>query len=67
VEQRQRRRSALVVRVRYEPSRVAAACLADAYEQVVPVVRRGVGRRGRPADSAGTEPPQWNRKGGTAG
>jgi hypothetical protein len=65
VEQRQRRRSALVVRVRYEPSRVAAACLADAYEQVVPVVRRGLGHRGRPADTAWTEPTHW--KGGTAG
>lgn len=66
MEQRQRRRrSALVVRVRYEPSRVAAACLADAYEQVVPVVRRGIGRRGRPADTAETEPNHW--KGGMAG
>jgi len=66
VEQRQRRRrSALVVRVRYEPSRVAAACLADAYEQVVPVVRRGIGRRAPSADTAGTGPAYW--KGGIAG
>lgn len=38
-EQR-RRRPALIVQVRYEPSRVAAACLADAYEQILPVVCR---------------------------
>jgi hypothetical protein len=61
-----RRRSALVVRVRYEPSRVAAACLADAYEQVVPVVRRDVGRRGPGTEEAvGAGPGHW--RGGIAG
>jgi hypothetical protein len=64
-EHQRRRRSALVVRVRCEPGRVAAACLADAYEQVVPVVRRGIGRPGTPAGDAKTGPASW--KGGVAG
>ena len=41
-----RRESVRVVRVRFEPSRLAAACLADAYEQVVPLVRQRVSSRG---------------------
>jgi hypothetical protein len=32
------------IQVRFEMSRMAAACLADAYEQVVPVPRRSTGR-----------------------
>jgi hypothetical protein len=35
-------RGALVVRVRFEPSRLAGDCLAAAYEQVAPVRRRPV-------------------------
>ena len=30
------------VQVRFEMSRLGAACLADAYEQVVPIARRSV-------------------------
>jgi hypothetical protein len=36
----QKDRRVLQVEVRFEMSRVAAACLADAYEQVVPIARR---------------------------
>jgi hypothetical protein len=32
----------LVVRRRFEPNRVAAACLTAAYERVVPIARRPV-------------------------
>ena len=35
-------REALVVRVRFEPSRLAGDCLAAAYEQVAPVRQRPV-------------------------
>ena len=66
MEQHQRRRrAALVMRVRHEPSRVAAACLADAYERVVPVVRRGNGRLEAPAGAAATAPSY--RQGGITG
>ena len=41
----------LVVRRRFEPSRVAAACLAAAYERVVPIARRPV-RAAREPDGA---------------
>jgi hypothetical protein len=64
-EQRQRqRRSTLIVQVRYEPSRVGAACLADAYEQVLPVVRRGLVRHDLRA-AADTTPTE--RQEGVAG
>jgi hypothetical protein len=47
VPEGQRRRGPVrVVRVRFEPSRLAAACLADAYEQVVPLVQRRTSSRG---------------------
>jgi hypothetical protein len=36
----QRDRRVLQVEVRFEMSRLAAACMADAYEQVVPIARR---------------------------
>jgi hypothetical protein len=35
-------RRVLRVQVRFEMSRVGAACLADAYEQVVPIARRSM-------------------------
>jgi len=40
-------RRVLRVQVRFEMSRLGAACLADAYEQVVPIARRSMaaGRR----------------------
>jgi hypothetical protein len=61
-EGQRRRRCPVVVRVRYEPSRVAGACLADAYEQVLPVGRRGIGRRAVPEGDARTLRESW--KGG---
>jgi hypothetical protein len=37
------------IQVRFEMSRLAATCLADAYEQVVPIPRRSMTReQGRP-------------------
>jgi hypothetical protein len=38
----------------FEPNRMAAEYLVEAYAQVVPVVRRG--RRGRVEESTGSEP-----------
>ncbi len=35
----------LEVRVMFEPSRLAAACIAQAYERVIPVMRRIVAPR----------------------
>ena len=52
-----------MVRVRYEPSRVGAACLADAYEQVVPSRQRRAPGRAAPPASTEMVPPQ--RGGGT--
>jgi hypothetical protein len=52
-----------MVRVRYEPSRVGAACLADAYEQVVPSRQRRA--PGRAAPPARTEMVPLQRGGGT--
>lgn len=43
-----RGRAPLVVRVSFEESRLAAAYLAAAYEQVVPRPRRSVASTGRP-------------------
>lgn len=41
--QRRRKEPRMVrVQVRFEMSRMAAACLADAYEQVVPISRRAM-------------------------
>jgi len=41
MSQRTRKRHAqLTVRVSFEPNRLADACLADAYERAMPVVRR---------------------------
>ena len=45
-----------VVRVRFEPSRLAAACLADAYEQVVPLVQRRATHWETMAETTETEP-----------
>lgn len=41
---------ALEVRVVFEPSRIAPVCVAQAYERVVPTVRRGI-----PLGGAGRE------------
>ena len=53
---RGRRRPDRVVQVRFEPSRVAAVCLVDAYEQVVPLVQRRATHWETPAKGTGTEP-----------
>jgi hypothetical protein len=37
-----RRTRVVAIQVRFEPSRVAAACLGDAYECLVPLRRRAV-------------------------
>jgi hypothetical protein len=34
--------NALEVRIMFEPSRIASACLAQAYERIVPIARRAV-------------------------
>ena len=62
---RGRRRPDRVVRVRFEPSRLAAACLVDAYEQVVPLVQRRATHRETMAKSTGTEPRRNRGKEGT--
>lgn len=46
VASRERKKSKnLEVRVMFEPSRIAAACVAQAYERVVPITRRVIGSR----------------------
>jgi hypothetical protein len=63
-QRRRRRRSALIVQVRYEPSRVGAACLADAYEQVLPAAHRRLSGHDRWADPG---PTPTDRQEGVAG
>jgi hypothetical protein len=63
-QRRRQRRSALIVQVRYEPSRVGAACLADAYEQVLPAVQRRLSGHDQRADP---EPTPIDRQEGVAG
>jgi hypothetical protein len=43
----QAERRVLRVQARFEMSRVGAACLADAYEQIVPIARRSMARERR--------------------
>jgi hypothetical protein len=56
---------ALVVQARFEPSRLAAACTADAYEYVVPLVQR------RLSEGLGPQPSglssHTNRRAGAGG
>ena len=54
----------LEVRVMFEPHRLAAACLADAYARVVPVRRRPVPTLPRPGELPRAPWPQ--PAGGTA-
>ena len=46
----------LEVRVRFEPSRIGRDCLAGAYEQIVPIIRRSLAVSGQygavPAEQA---------------
>ena len=37
----------LEVRVRFEPSRIGRDCLAGAYEQIVPIIRRSLSVSGQ--------------------
>ena len=48
------RSTTLEVRITFEPSRVGPACVAQAYERVVPITRRPAPRAGSPhqAESA---------------
>jgi len=50
----QRKHSGLEVRVTFEVSHLAADCLVDAYERIVPTAHRLIGRGGRhrPASQA---------------
>lgn len=43
------------MRIRFESTRVSAAILAEAYEQLVPMRRRRVGHRERPAPGSGQD------------
>ena len=56
------RSTTLEVRITFEPSRVGPACVAQAYERVVPITRRPALRAGSPhqAESA----PQMQHVGG---
>jgi hypothetical protein len=45
---------ALEVRVVFEPSRIAPVCVVQAYERVVPTVRRGIAL-GRASSQAGRD------------
>ncbi len=60
----ERRMPMLTVRVVFEPSRLAPACLADAYERVLPLRRRTIRR-----DRTPSHPPHADgarQTGGTA-
>lgn len=59
-----RAETTLEVRVMFEPNRLAAACLADAYAQLVPVRRRSVHAIPRPSGPRSAPWPQPAR--GTA-
>ena len=56
------RRTTLAVRITFEPSRVGPACVAQAYERVVPITRRPAPQACAPhqAESA----PQMQHVGG---
>jgi hypothetical protein len=54
----------LEVKRRFEPSHLAAECLADAYERLVPILRRSVStRQTRPSlpDSLAEQPRERRR------
>jgi hypothetical protein len=54
-------KTTLEVRVMYEPNRLAAAYLADAYARVVPIRWRPVDARSRPS---GLPPAPWPQPAG---
>jgi len=59
-------RGTLVMRVRFEPSRLAGDCLAAAYEQVAPVRRHPVERTAQGKDAADREVMRPNKAGAQA-
>ncbi len=48
----------LEVRITFEPSRVSPACVAQAYERVVPITRRPTPRAGSPHQAEGAQQRQ---------
>jgi hypothetical protein len=52
----------LEVRITFEPSRVSPACVAQAYERVVPITRRPASRSGAPHQAE--RAPQMQHVGG---
>ncbi len=59
VARRARTRSiTLEVRITFEPSRVSPACVAQAYERVVPITRRPAPRAGLPHQAEGAQQRQ---------
>jgi len=48
----------LEVRITFEPSRVGPACVAQAYERVVPITRRPAPRAGSPHQTESAPPMQ---------
>jgi hypothetical protein len=59
VARRDRTRSiTLEVRITFEPSRVSPACVAQAYERVVPITRRPAPRAGLPHQAEGAQQRQ---------
>ena len=59
VARRVRTRSTpLEVRITCEPSRVGPACVAQAYERVVPITRRPAPRAGSPPQTESAPPMQ---------
>ncbi len=65
VARRERRKERILeVRCTFEPNRLAQACLANAYEQVVPTVRRKMQNQPNPA--ADRTPVPQRQAGGEA-
>ena len=53
-----RRRTTLVVRITFEPSRVSPACVVQAYERVVPITRRPTPQARGPQQAEGAPQTQ---------
>ena len=52
------RRTTLVVRITFEPSRVSPACVVQAYERVVPITRRPTPQARAPQQAEGAPQTQ---------
>lgn len=61
----QKSKRELKIQVRFEASRVAGECLANAYEQVVPLVRRTTAASGKIANEL--PEPKERKTGGMQG